>query len=750
MISVYMGWRRAARSARVGALVLAMLGWGGWADAQEGGLTGTVRAEGGAPLPQAQVVVLTTGRGTLTDAEGRFELRHQPAGVHRVSVSMIGYAPATREVEVPGTGGPVRLEFTLRPTPLSLPGVQVTATPTGRDALEVAQATTQLSGRALERSLGGTLARTLETQPGIAVRYNGPAAGMPVLRGLTGDRILVLQDGQRAGDLAGSADDHSVTIDPLSAQRVEVVRGPASLLYGTNALGGVINVISGEIPAEAVRRPQWSAALQAETAFPGGSAQLRGVVPLSERWALTLRGAGRTAGDVRIGDDPVLGRRLANTFHRTLDGALGLGYSGARVTGGFALQGYGLEHGVPAPPEVEERIVLAGRKLGATGRLEVALGSARFPTLRLQASATDYAHEELERGAVEMAFGLRTQTLDVLLRQGALGPFGAGAWGASGLLRQYVATGAEQLTAPADSRTFGLFGYQELPLGGGGASLQLGGRADHHHIASRDDPGFGPGTARSLTALSGSAGVSVPLPAGLSASLSAARAFRAPTVEELFSDAFHVGTASYEIGDPSLRPEFAQGLDAGLRLRTARASGELSVYGKRIDNFIHFEARGDTTIGGATHPVLAYVQDRARFVGAEGQVEWEAATGWVVGARGDVVRAERADGTPVPFLPAARLGGSLRWDDGRLSLGGQVRHAFQQDRAGLEGEPATGAYTLLDLDAGVRLVGGVRVHSLTLRVENLGNVLYRDAASRIKDFAPNPGRNVALLYRAYF
>jgi iron complex outermembrane recepter protein len=210
-------------------------------------VSGVVRAVDGAPLPHAQVVVATTGRGTLTDAQGRFTLRNLPAGAHRISVSMIGYAPETIDVMVPTSGEAVNVELTLRPTPLSLPGLQVTATPTGRDALAVAQATSQLSGRALERSLSNTLAKTLEVQPGIAVRYNGPAASMPVLRGLTGDRILLLQDGQRAADLAGSADDHSVTIDPLTAQRVEIVRGPASLLYGTNALGGVINVISGDI-----------------------------------------------------------------------------------------------------------------------------------------------------------------------------------------------------------------------------------------------------------------------------------------------------------------------------------------------------------------------------------------------------------------------------------------------------------------------------------------------------------------------
>ncbi len=685
----------------------------------------------------------------MSDREGRFRLRHLPAGTHRITASLIGYAPTTREVVIPAAGEPVTLQLTLTPTPLALEGVQVTATPAGRDALGVAQATTQLGGRELERQLGGSLARTLEQQPGLAVRYNGPAASMPVLRGLTGDRILVLQDGQRAADLAGSADDHSVTIDPLGAQRVEVVRGPASLLYGTNALGGVVNVISGDIPTAVPARASWTATLQTESVTPGGAGHLRGVVPLGDRWALGVRGAARSTGDVRLAPDPRFDGVLPNTSHRNLNGAVGLSYAGEQITGGVALQGYGMEHGVPLPPEEDENILLVGRKLAAIGRLEVSLGSALFPALRLQAAATDYGHEELEGDEVEMAFGLRTQTVDALVRQGALGPLAEGAWGMSALLRQYVATGEEQLTAPADSRALGIFGYQEVRLAAG-ASLQLGARADRFLIASLDDSKFGAGVERSFTALSGSAGVSVPLAEGVAVALSAARSFRAPTVEELFSDAYHIGTASYEIGDPELRPEIAQGVDAGVRVSRPRATAEFSVHGKRIADFIHFQERGEIPYGGETVPVLAYVQDGARFRGAEGRLDLVAARHWVVGVRGDHVRASLTDGTPVPFLPAARLGGSLRWDDGRFSAGSALRHAFAQTRVGLAGEVPTGAYTLLDLDAGVRLIRGGSLHSVSVRLDNATDRLHFDAASRIKHFAPNPGRNLSLVYRAHF
>jgi iron complex outermembrane recepter protein len=711
-------------------------------------VTGMVVCPAGQPLAGAHVVVVATGRGTLADEEGRFQLRGVSSGLHRLEATLIGHAPGRRDVVVSPSSSEL-VEIVLRPTPLSLPGLQVTATPAGRDPLAVAQATTELSGRALERHLGGSLAQTLESQPGMSVRYNGPGVAMPVLRGLTGDRLLILQDGQRTSDLSGS-DDHALTLDPLAAQRIEVVRGPASLLYGTNALGGVVNVVSGDIPFTTQLQRQWSATVQSESAFPGAGGSIRGLIPLTGQWALSTRAAARSTGDARIGRDPILGTRLANTAHRNLNGAVGVSYLGSRVSGGGTVQGYAFEHGIPMPPEEAEELLLQGLKVQASGRLDVSVGAGPFSMVRLQGMTTDYRHDELESGELEMAFGLRTQTADLLVRQNPLGRLTEGAWGMSGLFRQYAATGEDQLTAPADSWAWGVFTFQELALLGGGPRLQVGARADRYRIASKDDPAFGPAVERQFTALSGSAGLTVPVADGVAASVNVARSFRAPTVEELFSDAYHMGTASYELGDPTLNPEFANGVDATLRIHRPRLRVELSAFGSLIEDFIGFEERGDTTIGGSTWPILAYAQERASFVGAEGQADVVVGRHWVVGARADVVRASLRDGTPVPFMPPAQLGGSVRWDDGSVALGGGIRHALRQDRVGLADEARTCAYTLLDMDASLRRVHGGRIHSIVLRGENLADVLYRDASSRIKDFAPNPGRNVSLLYRVSF
>lgn len=724
------------------------------------GVAGVVVDERGAPLERALVVVEGSGRVVETDASGRFLLRHLAAGRHRLRVSLLGYAPVVREVEVPGEvragGGAAvgrlpELVISLESTPLALPGLQVTGTAAGRDPLALTQSTAQLSGRQLERELSGTLAETLRSQPGLAVRYNGPAAAAPVVRGLTGDRILVLQDGQRTADLSGSADDHGVTIDPLSAQRIEVVRGPATLLYGNNALGGVVNVISGDLPTTLPGRGTWSFGAQTESAYPGASGLVRTTLPLGGAWVLSARGGGRIAGDVRIGRDSVLGDRLENTDLRSASAAVGVSHVGERLQAGVSFKHYGFRYGLPIPPGTDP-VRLLGRRHEGSGRAEWGLASQLFPALRAEGTVQDYRHDEVDApsGAVLQAFALRTRTLNLTLRQGQLGPIAEGAWGISALLKDYAATGPAALTPAALSRTVGLFGFQELELVESGPALQVGGRYDVYRIESRGGERFGEARTNDYRSLSGSVGLRVPLGDGVSVGVSHARSFRAPTVEELFSGAYHAGTGTVEFGDPGLREERGSGLEGVLRVQGARLNGQLAVYRNAIEDYVYLENRGDTIIAGAEVSVLGYTQDRALLTGLEGSLEWAVEDRLVLAVMGDLVRARLRDGTPLSHMPPPRLGVEMRWDDGTYSLGWRVNHEFRQDRIGPADELPTDAHTLLRVSAGVRRRTGRLMHSISLRADNLTDRPHREATSRIKDFAPNPGRNVSLAYRVYW
>lgn len=728
-------------------LALALLGITSPAGAQQIGavVAGTVRDDQGQPVAQAQVVVGALGRSTVSDATGRFTLRALSAGRHELHVARIGHVPVRRVVHL-AAGDTVSLDVTLPRTALALPTVQVTGTGRERDPLAVAQATTHLGGDALQRELASTVAHTLRAQPGIAMRTMGPAAAMPVMRGLTGDRILILQDGQRSADLAGSADDHGLTIDPLVVERVEVIRGPATLLYGNNASGGVVNVISRDVPAHVPARAEWAAALQSESVQPGASASLLTTLPLHRRWALTLRGSGRSTGDLRIPHDPALGRRLEHTAARSWSGAAGLGYLGDRVEGGAALQWYDFGYGLPVAPG-SDPVSLRGRRREARGEADVSLPSRVLPSLRLSGTVQDYAHDEVDERAelVAQTFVLDTRTANLTLRQGAIGPIEEGAWGASLLHKDYAASGPAALTPPAASLGAGVFGFQAVSLGR--PTLELGLRLDDYRIASRASATFGAGRSRRYRALSGSAGLRVPLSDAATVALSVARSFRAPTVEELFSGAAHAGTGAVEFGSPNLQAEHGVALDGVLRVRSTRWNGQFAVYRHDIANYVHLAARGDTVVSGVRLPVLAYAQRRAVLQGAEGSLEWAATPTVVVGVTGDYLHAELADGTPLSFMPPPRLGLLARWDNGTVAVGGDLHHELRQDRVGAADERPTPAHTIVRLHAAVRFRAAGQRHTLSLRAENLTNALHREATSRIKDFAPGPGRNLALTWR---
>jgi iron complex outermembrane receptor protein len=317
------------------------------------------------------------------------------------------------------------------------------------------------------------------------------------------------------------------------------------------------------------------------------------------------------------------------------------------------------------------------------------------------------------------------------------------------LHKDYAATGEAALTPPADSRAAGIFVFQELLTGIGGSSLQVGARGDAYRIVSHAAPKFGDGVERTFTALSGSAGVRVPLGAG-SLAFTAARSFRAPTVEELFSGAAHAGTGAVEFGDPLLAAERGVSFEALGHVQSGRVSGQLAVHRNRIDNYIMLVFQRDTVLGGATLPVYRYAQAPATLYGAEASVEVAVGSRTAAEFRGDWLRAHQADGTPLSFMPAPRVGAGLRWDDGRWSAGADAEHAFAQRRVGVAGEVPTAAYTLLRVDAGARFRTGGQLHSIGIRVDNLLDVEYRDASSRIRDFAPAAGRNISVIYRGWF
>ena len=728
-------------------------------------VVGVVRDTAGAPLPNARVVINELGRSTLTGGDGTFAFRSLRPGTYHLDATLLGYAPAHAVVTVPAEGPEVRVTLVMRATVLSLEGINVTASPRSADPLNITQSTVELSGKALERSMGTSVAQTLGSQPGLAVRYGGPAASTPVIRGLSGERVLVVQNGQRTGDLSATSADHGLSVDPLAASRIEVVRGPASLMYGNNALGGVVNVIASDIPTTIPGDASGFLALHGETVNPGGAASGEVTLPLGETLALAARGGGRRVDDVHAGG----GHALENSFYNNLYGTAGLGYVSERVQGGVSLGGYVFDYGIPSPHLEEEGehedeeghghegVRIDGRRLEASGRADLWLADAGITNLRVDGTAQWYGHDEIEpEGEVGTRFRLNTQTANLAAKT-VFGRF-EGAVGVSALLKQYAPEGEEALTPGADSRSAGVFVYQELPLtlmDEAGPSLQAGARWDVFAVQpeATGDPRFAGARDRTFQSVSGSLGLNVPLTPTLSASVSVARSFRAPTVEELFSNSVHHAAGTYDVGNPELRLETNVGAEAVLRAQSERLNAQVAAFWNRIDDYITSDVVGDTAVFDEDHgetevfPLNRFRQADAQLRGVEGQVEAVVVPGLVLGAMGDLVRGDFVDGGPLPFMPAARVGGSARWDDGRWSVGVEARHAFAQDRVPSD-EFATGAYTLVSTSAGLSLRRGPRIHSIVLRLENLLDEEYREPTSRLR--VPSPGRNLSLVYRVLF
>jgi iron complex outermembrane receptor protein len=486
--------------------------------------------------------------------------------------------------------------------------------------------------------------------------------------------------------------------------------------------------------------------------------------PLGKSLALIARAGGRRVDDYRQGGNAP----LDNTYFRNYYGMGGLGFGGSRTNGGVIYRGYRFNYGLPSAEN--EGAHIEGRRNEIAAHADLTTGSTAIGSVRLNGTGQWYSHDEISSaGEVNTSFNLKTQTADALART-RLGAV-TGAVGASGLFKQYASQGEEALTPAANSTGLGAFIYEEVPLATSSdpeatvPRIQLGARYDTYRIESKDSEieKFGAGRSLDFNTFSGSVGLAVPLSPDLSVAVSAARAFRAPSVEELFSNAFHEAAGTYDRGNPNLKQETNQGVDGFLRAQSGKVNAQIGGYYSRINNFISPNIVKDTVIEGEepgtteTVPLNQFSQGDATLKGLEGRVEGEVARHFVLGMMGDLTRGEfKSSGEPLPFIPPARIGGLARYDDGRWSVDGEARHAFTQDRvpeAVSEDDPsavATSAYDLVNLSLGYNLTVGDRVHSVILRVDNVLDEKYRDATSRIKTFAFSPGRNFSLVYKLLF
>ncbi len=655
--------------------------------------------------------------------------------------------------------------------------IVVTARPSATDQFSVLQSTTVLTAESLQLRLEGSIGETLASLPGFSSSFFGPGASRPIIRGLDGDRIRVLTNGIGSIDAASVSPDHAVAADPLGAQRIEVVRGPANLMYGSNAVGGVVNVLDGRISE---RLPEHPISGQADLLYGSGSDERAGaghVDVTMGKFVLHLKGFYRETDDYRVPlgaledehdeeeeheeEEEGNPKRVANSATKSQGGTAGLSYVWDDGFFGVAYSRLDSTYGIPSGGHAhaeEEHEHDDGHEEEEHGeetvsidlvqdRLDVA-GEVRgdllaFQTARVRFGYADYRHVELEGDEVGTTFTNEAWEGRLELVQK---PMLEGNWsGASGVQlssRDFEAIGDEAFVPPSETFNWGVFTFQEVKLGA--LTAELGARFENQQVDVT-------GERRNFDSFSVSGGLAWSPDQDWLIGVTVGRSKRAPTAEELFAKGPHLAIGAFEIGDPDLRQETALNLEAFVRKRAGIVTGSLTGFVTWYDDFITQSFNGEEEDG---LPVLVRGQTDARFIGMEAEIEVEAVRTdlWslTVDASADYVRAtDTVAGGPLPRIPAFRLQAGAEYKRDWLTGRVEVQRVSRQDRvAAFEDE--TGGYTMLNASLSVRPFTGRPDVSIMLRGRNLTNTIARAHTSFLKEVAPLPGRDIRVSLQVGF
>ena len=701
----------------------------------------------GEPIPGASVMIEELDRGVAANADGQFEFHSIPSGTYIISVRAVGFRTLTREIDHPSDG---KITVALQAEVFRGEEVIVTSSPLGRSIqYQPAQA---LNREQLQQKAAPSLGEMLDGTPGVATRSFGSAPARPVIRGFDGDRVLVMQNGERMGDLSGTAVDHAVALDPLSMDRVEVIRGPASLLYGSSAIGGVVNMFSNDMPREWEKGIRGSIASHVATVNNMGAGLVRAQQGGSN-FAATGRVIYRNGGDLMTPEG-----RLPDTSINNFSYGSGLGYRSGAFETGLAISGMDYTYGLPeAIDDLNESIEIRMNRTNIQSISTLKMDRF-FDHAELRIHYSDYAHDEIEierfqagliEEELEISFDQQTISSSLVLRHRPLGAM-EGALGLSFNRSQIAVGGEEALTPDAEGYFLAGYIYEEISLSDV-FTMKTGVRMEWKETFVKTNELFPDASAfedRSDLIFSGALGLNYAPSAQWTAGIQVARAYRTPTIEELYSFAPHAAAGSFDIGNPTLQNEFSIGTDAFVEYKTDRLQTQLSLFANRIDNFVDFTPTGEIHEPSGL-PFFEYVSKDAILYGFEFSTNVAFSDVLSGGVGFDYVRGHERSGElrNLTFMPPFRTHLQFMYDNGTIWAGPRLRIVNRQEQVAPNEDPTPG-YLLIGADAGYRFGHGV---TLSLRMDNLLNERYRDHLSRVENRdAPMPGRNLNAMVRWEF
>lgn len=715
-------------------------------------------AGSGEPLRGATILLTPGGRIVESDAEGRYRFTGLAPGQYTLLAHVHALVDERKTVRL-AAGERAQVDFALTVAPMR-ESLTVTASGKEESTADAFLSVVSLDGYQLTASSSSTsLGDLVGDEAGVAKRSYGPGSTRPVIRGFDGDRVLILQDGMRTGTISSQSGDHGEPVDSTNLERVEVVKGPATLLYGSNAIGGVVNVLTDH---HVINQHPHQGLHMALTGV-GGTANAQGGGSGSFEYGYANWLVYGSGGGMRTGDYNTPVGRIENSFTEMTNAKGGVGRYGERLTWNTVLHRIETTYGVPgghAHEEEEEEhaeVLRTPLRPAAEGGeeeqhhhespvLNMTRTSFRFNGSLKQAGRafeqfqfdlgySDYSHREMEEGIVGTEFFNKQFSYTGTFDQRRRGPW-SGRFGFWGLQRDYKTRGAEALAPPVSHSAFALFGLEEFSWER--ARVQFGGRWERNRYSP---DGL---RERAFAGLSASAGLMLPLWNDGSLVSSYIHSYRAPALEELYNYGPHPGNLAFEIGNPDLKSERGDGVEVSLRHQGRNLRAEASVFRYHMHDFVYFLPTGEIDDG---LPVNLYSQSDTRFTGAEARVQARVKGPLWALAGFDYVDANltSANRMNLPRIPPARGRFGLDYFWKGFSLQPELVMVNRQWQVAPNETPTAG-YAVFHFNASYTITRGHVLHTFNVNTFNLGNRLYRNHLNFVKDIAPEMGRGVRVAY----
>jgi len=644
--------------------------------------------------------------------------------------------------------------------PAELGDIIVTGAPYGISQRASVIATDVVDEQTLATAPAASLGDMLSGRPGIRSTDFAPGASRPVIRGLSGPRVQVLTNGIGLIDASSVSPDHAVATDPAEANRIEIIRGPATLVYGGSAIGGVVNVLDDRIPTEIPEGGVSGVVSTQASSVDDGRSAFGRVTVGSGNFAFNVDGVKRKTDDYDIPAPAISARRAAaerlaredtgtqpNSYTDLEAWGVGGSYIGDKGFAGVSYKNTDSEYGTVA----EESVFIKLNQKRWDARGEYRFDSGPFSALRGSYGHADYTHTEFEAvgepGTIFNSDGWEGRADLVQRERNGWN----GAVGVQALSRNFEAIGEEAFVPSVKIDELGLYTVQRLDLGNHG--FEGGLRYDRRELSGTPIGGASEVT-REFDNWSASAAAFIRPTAGLFLGLSLAHNERAPSEVELFADGVHIATAAYETGDLTLNSEKVTTLEGTAHYDRGRFTGDLHVYHSWYNGFIDERPTGDQFYfeeEDEFFPIYRFVQTDAKLYGFELEGAYAL---WQDGDRklslegaADYVHAQ-TDFGPAARIPPYSVTGRLAWTSTKFDASAEVRHVGEQDRVANEFELPTDDYTLINASVAVRPFAQQNV-TLFAEARNLTDEEAREHVSFLKDIAPLPGRNlrVGVAYR---